>query len=471
MFKPIAAAIVAALTLGCVLLLTVTLPAQSAGTWNPAYTAAQATRGSAVYAANCQMCHMQNLMGGDIAPPVAGQALLAKWSQRDVPSMLRYIQVAMPLHSPGGLRPQQNADVLAYLLQKSGVAAGAAELAAVSSDVAALPPVARDTASTPGDDRSRGRYFTSEQSERGRLAFNRNCGFCHTAQPGGRGFADTFLQRESSGVRVWPSVYYFFKKLEAMPAYDTAAISQQTRADIAAYILKQNHYPAGNQVLTADYAALKTMTLDEPGFERIFNGRDFSGLRITLRPSCGAPPDGCVQTEPGTVFSVADDELRCDCTIHGLITTVKKYLYFDLRFDYRWDRPADWEGPPWLFQPSNGTLIFVQSADLWPKSIEIEGHERDLVEAVGVYVPIQKTYDHAAVRGAQREIGEWNSIRIVSARDGTVKSYVNGILGSTVTQHEFVALGGGHIAFQSQGWKIRWRNMRIKADESPDGAR
>ena len=68
------------------------------------------------------------------------------------------------------------------------------------------------------------------------------------------------------------------------------------------------------------------------------------------------------------------------------------------------------------------------------------------------------------MRAVQRPIGEWNAIRIVSAMDGTVKSYVNGVLASTVTKHDFAARGGGHIAFQSQGWKIRWRNMRIKAD-------
>ncbi len=462
MLRPIHAVSAAGLVALSAFVLTVELPAQPAA-WNPAFTAQQAARGATVYAANCQMCHMENLSGGDIAPPVAGAAFLARWSTRGVGQLLRYIQVQMPLHSPGGLRPQQNADVLAYLLEKSGVAAGAKALDLPADLARPAPPVA-ESAVAPGDDRSQGRYFTEEQAERGRLAFNRNCGFCHSVGPG-RGFGGTFLQRESGGVRVWPSVYYFFKKLEAMPAYDTTAISQQTRADIAAYILKANNYPSGRQALTPDYAVMKTLTLDEPGFERIFNGKDFSGLRFALRPNCGAPPDGCVQTDPSGVFSVADDELRCNCTIHGFAYTAKKYLYYDLRFDYRWDKPEDWEGPPWLFQASNGTLIFVQSADLWPKMIEVEGHERDLLEIYGVQTQVKKTYDHAAVRAAQRPIGEWNSIRIVSSRDGTVKSYVNGVLGSTITQHEFAALGGGHIAFQSQGWKIRWRNMRIKVDD------
>ncbi len=463
MFRPTHALVAFALTALGAFALTVDLPAQPAA-WNPVFSAPQAARGATVYAANCQMCHLQDLMGGDIAPPVAGAAFLAKWKARDVGQLLRYIQVQMPLHSPGGLRPQQNADVLAYLLEKSGVAAGAMELTALA-DLAKPVLQAADAGTIPRDDYSGGRYYTEEQAERGRLAFNRNCGFCHTA----RGFGDRFLQKESGGVRVWPSVYYFFKKLEAMPAYDTTAISQQIRADIGAYILKQNKYPAGRRALTPDYAVMKTLALDEPGFERIFNGKDFSGLKFALRPNCGAPPDGCVQTDPSGVFSVADDELRCDCKIHGFAYTAKKYLYYDLRFDYRWDRPEDWEGPPWLFQASNGTLIFVQSADLWPKMIEVEGHERDLLEAIGVNAKIERTYDHAAVRAAQRPIGEWNSIRIVSSRDGTVKSYVNGVLGSTVTRHEFAALGGGYIAFQSQGGKIRWRNMRIKVDDGAAG--
>ena len=146
--------------------------------------------------------------------------------------------------------------------------------------------------------------------------------------------------------------------------------------------------------------------------------------------------------------------------------TARKYLYFDLRFDYRWERPAEWEGPPWLFQASNGTLIFVQEPSVWPKGIEVEGHERDLLEIYALQTQVDKRYDPEAVRSAQNPIGEWNSIRIVSSRDGTVRSYVNGVLGSTITQHEFAALGGGHIAFQSQGGRIMWRNIRIKADDA-----
>ena len=36
----------------------------------------------------------------------------------------------MPLHSPGGLRPQQNADVLAFILRAAKFPAGQTELTA-----------------------------------------------------------------------------------------------------------------------------------------------------------------------------------------------------------------------------------------------------------------------------------------------------------------------------------------------------
>ena len=39
------------------------------------------------------------------------------------------------------------------------------------------------------------------------------------------------------------------------------------------------------------------MTFDEPGFEKVFNGRDFTGIRFVLGANCAPKPAGCGQTE------------------------------------------------------------------------------------------------------------------------------------------------------------------------------
>jgi hypothetical protein len=43
-----------------------------------------------------------------------------------------------------------------------------------------------------------------------------------------------------------------------------------------------------------------------------------------------------------------------------------------------------------------------------------------------------------------------------------VRSYLNGTLVSTITEHEFKA--PGHIGFQSEGGELHWRNIRIKEE-------
>ena len=52
------------------------------------------------------------------------------------------MRTQMPLNSPGGLSAQQNADMLAFLLKKSGYAAGKMDLPATSEKLAGVkvPP-------------------------------------------------------------------------------------------------------------------------------------------------------------------------------------------------------------------------------------------------------------------------------------------------------------------------------------------
>jgi len=66
-----------------------------------------------------------------------------------------------------------------------------------------------------------------------------------------------------------------------------------------------------------------------------------------------------------------------------------------------------------------------------------------------------------ARKKAVHPIGEWNTIEIVS-KDGQVRSYLNGILVSTVSHHEYTE--PGYIGFQSEGAKIYWRNISIKEE-------
>lgn len=96
------------------------------------YTDAQAARGEALYADNCSYCHLVDLTGGELAPPLTGPPFVEKWTRRPLSHVFDYMRVSMPLNSPGGLSARQNADLLAFMLKRAGRPAGTAELPADS---------------------------------------------------------------------------------------------------------------------------------------------------------------------------------------------------------------------------------------------------------------------------------------------------------------------------------------------------
>jgi mono/diheme cytochrome c family protein len=103
------------------------------------YTDAQATRGGALYAENCAPCHMPTLVGGELAPALTGPAFTARWTtERPLSDLFDYMRTQMPLNSPGGLHARHNADLLAFLLKKSGYPAGKADLPDTSAQLAGV---------------------------------------------------------------------------------------------------------------------------------------------------------------------------------------------------------------------------------------------------------------------------------------------------------------------------------------------
>src|SRR5205823_1236731 len=119
-----------------------------------------------------------------------------------------------------------------------------------------------------------------------------------------------------NGKRVYPSVYVLYSKFQSMPGTDTRSITNQNRVDIAAYVLQANGYPAGSTEIPVNAAMMQLMNLNEEGFEPIFNGKDFSGLRFTF-VNRDQPPPGLLWIENGV--------LGCECNLHGEWQSTKRY--------------------------------------------------------------------------------------------------------------------------------------------------
>ena len=112
--------------------------AQGKSTKDGVYTAAQATRGEAVYTRACASCHQPDLSGDGQSPGLVGKDFNMDWVDTTIGDMYDRVKISMPADKPGSLSPAEIADVLSFILSKGGFAAGQTEL---PSDVAALKTI------------------------------------------------------------------------------------------------------------------------------------------------------------------------------------------------------------------------------------------------------------------------------------------------------------------------------------------
>ena len=98
--------------------------------WDGVYSAAQQKRGEGLYAKECSTCHGETLKGGEGAPALVGADFIASWGTSTVSDLFDKVSQTMPAppEQPGKLSPQQNADVVAFMLSANGFPAGALDL-------------------------------------------------------------------------------------------------------------------------------------------------------------------------------------------------------------------------------------------------------------------------------------------------------------------------------------------------------
>ena len=343
---------------------------------SPSYGKEQADRGKALYSRYCSKCHLENLKGScpseDLsstsyicaatgsAPPLTGASFMHRFhSAGDLYSRVKW---TMPADKGGSLSVEDNLSLVSYLLQTNGLPAGPEDLkagTAMKSMVLAKDAPANRGSSAPERLNSLGisqAYYTENQAERGKAYFYAACGVCHTADPKspygtmdpstGLGWhrgpvnsyglfvGDAWLA-SASGVpgrpQRWDTVADLYNKIRTtQPAYDVAGLSTQEYLDIVAYLLKQNGLPAGKEELKNDLSQMRNMTLDK-GFERLFNGKDFTGWGFVVGPNCKPRPEGCGDTSPGSTFKVDDGMILNTGSPHGYMYPLKKFWNFTNR--------------------------------------------------------------------------------------------------------------------------------------------
>jgi len=116
--------------------------------WEGVYTEEQAKRGGPLYSENCASCHGPELMGGEMAPPLATGDFLSGWDGLTLGDLFERMRISMPQNAPGSLSGQQNADILAFILSANKFPIGTSEL----SNQAMVLKTIKFEAKKPGHD-------------------------------------------------------------------------------------------------------------------------------------------------------------------------------------------------------------------------------------------------------------------------------------------------------------------------------
>ena len=97
------------------------------------YTTAQASRGRIAYNRYCRDCHLSDLEGGALEPPLVTDLFLDAWREDYLLSLYDFISTRMPKgkkFTPGSLEAQQYLDIVSYILSRNEFPAGKDELTA-----------------------------------------------------------------------------------------------------------------------------------------------------------------------------------------------------------------------------------------------------------------------------------------------------------------------------------------------------
>jgi mono/diheme cytochrome c family protein len=107
--------------------------------------------------------------------------------------------------------------------------------------------------------------YTEGQAERGKVVYEKECAFCHQSDLRGQGFAPALIEQTFSGR--WQDGYLgdlFTVVQMTMPQDKPASLTKEQYAEIVAYLLKANSYPAGQNDLANDPKPLEQVTFKRP---------------------------------------------------------------------------------------------------------------------------------------------------------------------------------------------------------------
>ena len=190
----------------------------------------------------------------------------------------------------------------------------------------------------------------------------------------------------------------------------------------------------------------KAQTID------LFNGSNLDGWGFVLNDN---------SKKPDEVFKAQNGVIHITGSPFGYMYTLNKYDNFLLHVEWRWPQEAT----------NSGIFLFVQSDNkVWPNAVECQlaaGKAgdfvllggSDLAEFVAKPGESRPAFPviNRNVTNAEMAVGEWNTA-VIFCYNGEITVFINGLLQNkgTKSMHKI-----GHIALQSEGKDIQFRNVRV----------
>jgi hypothetical protein len=184
----------------------------------------------------------------------------------------------------------------------------------------------------------------------------------------------------------------------------------------------------------------------EEGWTSLFNGKDLAGWVPVLQTGENTHRR-YREHEVGeqSTFFVKDGMLMTTGKPNGYVRTADVYDNFVFHVEIRYTQ-----------QGNTGVLIHVQQDAVWPKGIECQGYQSHMGR---IFPIVGATMEGGEmIHAAAKPTGEWNTYDVYS-EEGRVATVLNGAivgLGSNANPRV------GHIALQSEGVPVEFRNIRVK---------
>lgn len=213
-----------------------------------------------------------------------------------------------------------------------------------------------------------------------------------------------------------------------------------------------------------------TFQAQDTSWVDLFNGKNYAGFKFWI---IAGPErtfdvqDGCMVFHPvpkGTpyttdrVLPISDTEILSRVPLIGYTYTTKEdYKNFELKYEWRYERPINLASDG-SFNGNSGVFLYkTRVLKSWPASIEVDGRYTEVgrLLAHGKAQGEFKDYPDARKK-AMKPVGQWNDTHVL-CKDGSIKVTVNGqlVAEGTTDQRE------GSIGFQAQGATIYYRNIKV----------